>query len=115
VTQSVDFAMALARAAGRPDEARQYATKWLTERLAIKPRRASDIRVEAEVQGIAYTTLRRAFREMGGKADRRGDFPFTYWCWSLPGVTVQNTRGEFWTEEDEWFQTMTLTEPPPPK
>jgi hypothetical protein len=80
VTQSVDFAIAAARAAGRPDEERRYAIKWLGERLAQKPRRASDLREEADVQGIAYTTLRRAFREMGGVADRRGRFPATQWC-----------------------------------
>ena len=114
VTQSVDFAIAAARAAGRPDEERQYATKWLTERLAKMPRRASLLREEAEVQGISYTTLRRAFREMGGLADRRGRFPATSWCWSLPGVTVQNTGGEFWTEEDEWFESFKPAKPSPP-
>jgi putative DNA primase/helicase len=97
VTHSVDFAIATARAAGRPDEERQYAIKWLKERLSKSPHKASDIREEAEVRGIAYTTLRRAFREIGGIADRRGMVPILEWYWSLPGATVQNPGGELWT------------------
>ena len=43
VTASLDFAIAAARAAGRPDEERQYAINWLKDRLAKAPIRASDI------------------------------------------------------------------------
>jgi putative DNA primase/helicase len=99
VAQSVDFAIAAARAAGRPDEERQFAIKWLKERLEKAAYKASDIREAADVQGIANTTLRRAFREIGGIAERRGMFPILDWYWSLPGVTVQNPGEEYWTAE----------------
>jgi len=84
-----------ARTAGRPDEERQYAIKWLKERLAKSPHKASDIREEAEVQGISYGTLRRAFREIEGIAVRKGTFPIFDWYWSLPGRAAQNPGGEY--------------------
>jgi hypothetical protein len=110
VAQSVDFAIAAARAAGRPDEERQFAIKWLKKRLAKSACKSSDIREEADVQGIANTTLRRAFREIGGIADRRGMVPIQEWYWSLPGATVQNPGGEFWTAEH-----FTWNPPKPPQ
>jgi hypothetical protein len=105
VTQSLEFAIAAARTIGRPNEERQYAIKWLTERLDKAPRKATDIREEAEVQGITYGTLRRAFREIGGTAVRKGTFPVFNWYWSLPGRAAQNPGGEFCasTNNDDEF------------
>jgi hypothetical protein len=105
VTQSLEFAIAVARTIGRPNEERQYAIKWLTERLDKAPRKATDIREEAEVQDITYGTLRRAFREIGGTAVRKGTFPVFNWYWSLPGRAAQNPGGEFCasTNNDDEF------------
>jgi putative DNA primase/helicase len=102
VTDSVEFAIHAARAAGRPDEERQYAIKWLTERLTKSPHKASDIREAAEVQGITYGTLRRAFRDIGGDAVRRGTFPIFNWYWSLPGRAAQNPGGELCASTDNF-------------
>jgi putative DNA primase/helicase len=95
VAQSLDFAIAAARAAGRPDEERQHAIKWLKERLEKSACKASDIREEAEVLGISYGTIRRAFRDIEGTAFRKGMFPIFDWYWSLPGRAAQNPGGEF--------------------
>jgi putative DNA primase/helicase len=94
VTESFDYAIAAARAAGRPDVERQYAMTWLKERLKKSPIRASNAREEGEVQGISYATLRRAYREIGGVTVQKGKFPVNYWYWTLPGATAQNPGGE---------------------
>ncbi len=101
VTHSLDFAIAAARAACRPDVERQDAIKWLKERLTKSPIRASDSREEGEVQGINYATLRRAYREIGGVTVRKGKFPLNYWYWTLPGATAQNP-GEELCAADGW-------------
>jgi len=95
VSYSLDFAIAAARAAGRPNEERQHAIKWLKERLEKSDHKACDIREEAEVQGVTPSTLRRAFREIGGKTVRKGTFPLADWYWTLPRPTIQNPGGEF--------------------
>jgi hypothetical protein len=99
VTQSLEFAIAAARIIGRPNEERQHAIKWLTERLTKSPVRASNIREEAEVHGINKGTLRRAYREIGG-VTIRGKLPLAYWYWSLPGASAQNPGGEFCALDD---------------
>jgi hypothetical protein len=100
VTQSVDFAIAAARAAGRPNEERQRATKWLKERLEKSEGKAYDIREEADLHGISYGTLRRAFRDLEGIAVRKGKFPLFDWYWRLPGRAAQNPTQEFCAARD---------------
>jgi hypothetical protein len=45
---------------------------------------ASEVRVDAERQGISYGTLRRAFADLGGKASALGDSVPRFWMWKLP-------------------------------
>ncbi len=85
----------------RTNEERQYAMTWIKERLSVSDRRASDIREEAEVQGISYGTLRRAFRDIGGKAVHKGRVPVFHWYWSLPGRAAQNPSGELCASTDD--------------
>src|SRR5262249_17772629 len=113
VEESFEFAIAAARAAGRPDPDRQHAMRWLKQRLAESPIRANAAREEGAVQGINYGTLRRAYRDLGGVTVRRGRYPLGCWFWTLPGVTAQNTRGELcaagddYDELDEFFNYYT--------
>jgi putative DNA primase/helicase len=113
VTDSFDYAIAAARAAGRPDVERQHAMTWLKQRLAKSPIRASDAREEGEVQGITYATLRRAYREIGGVTVRKGRQPLTYWYWTLPGAAAQNPGGEFCAagEDDDYDDLADFFEP----
>jgi hypothetical protein len=111
VTESVDFAIAAARAAGRPDVERQHAMKWLKARLAKSPIRASDAREEGEVQGINFATLRRAYREIGGVTVRKGRYPLHYWYWTLPGAAAQNPGGEFCAAGDVYDELADFFEP----
>jgi hypothetical protein len=84
------------RSAGRPDDERQYAINWLRARLAGGASPARIVRKDADAHGIGYTTLRRAFRDVCGKATRQGDFSTGYWNWKLPDEGAQNTGEEFW-------------------
>ena len=85
----VDFAIAAARAAGRPDEERQYAMNMAQRATCKIAIRASDIREEAEVQGISYGTLRRAFREIGGADRPQRQSPAGSLVLEPPGPTVK--------------------------
>jgi hypothetical protein len=96
VTETIDTIEAAATRNGRPDTERQYAIEWLKKTLAAGPRSSKDIRREADVHGIAYHTLRRAFRELNGEAVRDGVPPFAPWKWKLPGIDAQNPGEEFW-------------------
>lgn len=104
VTHSID--LAFARANGRPDDERRRAIEWLRDRLSQGPRAASELKVEADVFGIAGRTLRRAFHELNGEAVRRGPFPFGQWKWKLPGVDGQNPEEEFWTSTDALLEEL---------
>jgi hypothetical protein len=89
-----------ARSRGRPDDERQFATEWLQERLAKRPRPASDIRKEADVNGISYGTLRRAFRTLGATAVRESPLPYARWMWKLPGTDAQKSGEEYCASVD---------------
>jgi hypothetical protein len=100
VNVSADTVFAIGRPVGRPDNERQHAIDWLQERLLKEPRAVRDLKEECDAFGISYHTLRRVFRELGGKAARQGIPPFTRWVWKLPETpetTDQNTGGEFWS------------------
>ena len=111
VTHSVDFAIAAARAAGRPNDERQHAMNWLRERISDRSRAMRELREEADAHGIGYGTLRRAFREIGGQSVRRGPFPFGEWHWKLPGVDAQNPDGQFCAPTDFADQFADLFKP----
>jgi hypothetical protein len=63
---------------------RADAVEWLQGYLLDGPRRASDVRDDAEQAGISYGTLRRAFAELGGKATALSDSVPRFWMWELP-------------------------------
>ncbi len=60
---------------------RNEAAKWLHDCLARGRQPASEVREAALSHGFTYATLRRAFRELGGRATR--DIAKIWW-WSLP-------------------------------
>ena len=62
---------------------RQEAGDWLRERLASGPLPSKDVIDEAREIGFSQITLRRAYKEMGGKA-RKSKFEGG-WLWELPG------------------------------
>jgi putative DNA primase/helicase len=65
------------------DEERRHAMQWLAERLAGGPSPSRHVMADAAANAIAPRTLRRAFREMGGRAVRVGSAMPTYWTWEL--------------------------------
>lgn len=79
----VDDALAFDRgdADGRTD--REQAADWLRDALADGPMRSTDVIAQAKENGIAEKTLRRAFRDMGGKP-HKASFDGG-WYWRLPG------------------------------
>jgi putative DNA primase/helicase len=84
-----------AKSSGRPDDERQYAITWLQNQLAEGSRLARELKHEADANGISYGTLRRAFRQLGGEAFRRGNFPSSPWHWQLPRTDAQNPQQRF--------------------
>jgi hypothetical protein len=94
IEATADIAFASARTNGRPDEERRYAVEWLRARLSDGPALMLDVRDDAAAHGICYGTLRRAFRELGGKAVKHGNVPRGVWKWKLPGEDAQNPVGE---------------------
>jgi putative DNA primase/helicase len=95
VEASVDAILAANRPPGRPNVEREFAIAWLRDRLANGASPARDIRKDADANGIGYTTLRRAFRDVGGEAVKKGEFSTAHWNWKLPDEGAQNTGGEF--------------------
>ncbi len=81
---------------GRPDDERQQAKSWLRQRLASGPTAMKEVQDEADANGFSRRTLRRAFRELHGKAtkDTTANGP---WLWQLPIEDGQNSVGGFWT------------------
>jgi hypothetical protein len=65
------------------DEERRHAMKWLAERLAGGPSSSKHVIADAAANAISPRTLRRAFRELGGRAVRVGSPPPAYWTWEL--------------------------------
>ncbi len=78
--------------AGPRNTAREEAAEWLQQTLASGPRPSGDVVREAEEYGIRERTLRRAFKELGGKA-RKAEFDGG-WLWELPGPPVMPARPE---------------------
>ena len=60
---------------------RKEAVEWLRERLASRPSPSKDVIEEAKELGFSQITLRRAYKEMGGKA-RKSKFDGG-WVWEL--------------------------------
>jgi hypothetical protein len=63
------------------------AVLFLTTALANGPRLAKEMLTEAETAGITERTLRRAFKELGGIAERKGYGGIV--TWALSKATVQ--------------------------
>ena len=61
-------------------------TNWLKEELAEGPKKSITVREGAGQNSIASTTLRRAFKRLGGRAYRFG--PKKIWFWRLPGTAA---------------------------
>lgn len=73
------------RPAGRPDTERREAMEWLREYLSKGPQGATEVREAGEAQGFTFSTLRRAFRALGGVAVKGRDGWRDGWQWKLPG------------------------------
>ena len=59
---------------------------WLREQLASGPVPTSQLMTDAKENGFAERTLRRAFKEIGGRSKKGGD---GQWSWALPGEAGQ--------------------------
>jgi RecA/RadA recombinase len=80
---------------GRPDDERQQAKSWLRQRLSTGPCAVKEIQTEADANGFSRGTLRRAFRDLEGKAIRESPHPNSTWFWQLPGTGAHNSVGEY--------------------
>lgn len=89
VSATADTVVSYSRRNGRPDDERKHAKLWLRERLASGPRTVKEIRGEADVNGFSPNTLRRAFRELGGKPIKESTANGP-WLWRLPVEDTQN-------------------------
>lgn len=58
------------RRPGPPADEREAVRDWLRQFLAMGPRATAEVREHALAHGFSNTTLRRAFRELDGRADR---------------------------------------------
>lgn len=85
IKMHADDALAAEAAALQPgrSHARQEATLWLRNKLATGPQPVSDLMEEAKQLGIAEKTLRRAFKDLGGRASK-SSFDGG-WHWALSG------------------------------
>jgi hypothetical protein len=92
---TADTFMDAARPLGRPDDERQHAIDWLQKRLAKGACPTADLKREADAHGISYGTLRRAFRALGGVAEREYPFSSAQWRWKLSPTDAQNTGEDF--------------------
>ncbi len=70
-----------ARPVGRPADERDEVARWLADVLAPGPLPAGEVREAAEAHGFAYATLRKAFRDLGGRASRHPGS--NAWQWQL--------------------------------
>jgi putative DNA primase/helicase len=64
---------------GRPSNERSEATQWLTQLLSAGQLPTAEVHDAAAAAGYSLTTIRRAFREIGGKAVKVGNG----WQWKL--------------------------------
>lgn len=82
VTITADEALGAAATAGRPDNSRKEAAKWLFEMLADGPVAVSTLQAEAKGAGISWRTIERARADMPIAAGKVG-FEDGKWHWSL--------------------------------
>jgi len=64
---------------------RREASAWLRDQLANGPVPSTQLIADAREHGISERTLRRAFKEMNGRARKATE---GQWQWSLPGTLV---------------------------
>jgi hypothetical protein len=85
----------LEQEATRPRRRRPRAAAWsfLVRELRNGPQRAKDILDKALASGIATTTLRRAYAQIGSKPTRRGG-RYGHWVWELSPETKKIFRIE---------------------
>jgi len=77
------------RPAGRPDAERREAMEWLRDYLSKGPRGATEVRETGEANGFTFSTLRRAFRSLGGVAVKGRDGWLDGWQWKLPAAKAE--------------------------
>jgi hypothetical protein len=77
---------------GRPADERDEAAAWLEHALAEGAKPMAQIEEQAVAYGFRATTLRRAFRRLGGEAVKIGWGPVGQWYWRLPGIGEQNPQ-----------------------
>ena len=70
---------------GRPATERQEVSRWLRELLADGPLPTTEVHEAAGASGYSVATVRRAFRDIGGKAAKQG----SVWVWKLPEIVSQ--------------------------
>lgn len=75
-----------ATGAGNRGSERREATEWLHGQLTDGPVPTSQIIADAKENGFSERTLRRAFKEMGGRSKKDSD---GQWSWSLLGQDGQ--------------------------
>jgi putative DNA primase/helicase len=78
---------------GRPATERSEATQWLAQLLSAGPVPTAEVHDAAAAAGYSLATIRRAFREIGGKAVKLG----SAWQWKLaeraqPDQDAQNSE-----------------------
>lgn len=71
--------------AGRPATERNEVARWLTQLLAGGPQPTTEVHEAAAAMGYSRATVRRAFRDIGGKAVKQG----SGWFWKLPEMAGQ--------------------------
>jgi hypothetical protein len=67
--------------AARPTTEREQVADWLRNLLATGPQPTLEVLATATAHGYTTATLRRAFRELGGRATKDGQ---RRWLWNLP-------------------------------
>jgi hypothetical protein len=87
-------AAASCRLPGRPNDERQFAIDWLRRHLTKGQSPMQQIRKAADAHGIAWGTLRRAFRDLGAQAVFKRQDRHIRWDWKLPVIEAQNPVGE---------------------
>jgi hypothetical protein len=94
-----DAALAPVRKLGRPNNELERAVGWLSQHLAQGSTPTNDVRRAADANGIAYSTLRRAYCEIGAQAVQRGLGHNRRWYWELPAQMSKSHREEIWTTD----------------
>jgi hypothetical protein len=87
VTVSADDALAFDRRGGDDRSDREQAADWLREALACGPLASNEALEQGRKNGFSEKTLRRAFKDMGGKS-RKSSFGGG-WEWALPSEDGQ--------------------------